>query len=897
MSGGIKKIAGQLLPIAGVALGIVFPAAAPIIVGASGLLGAYLASDGMSLGDWGAQAKDADLIQSNFKSTQKTIPIVYGKRRVGSNDVFMEMSGEGDNRTMWIVSCLAEGECTSIAVDPETGDDQIYIDSISVAEFNRKHEEKNGVDDIVQYYFHAGTSTQVVDPEINAAIPRFTDAMRNTCYVVWRIKWVKGLFAGMPIRQVVLNGKKVKDVRTGSTVYSTNPALHLYDYITNTRYGLNFTTSWIKTSSFISAANYCDGSGPRLPWKVNYIVASQIKSQSVIDTLLAHFRGNLTWYDGSLYLNYAEIDEEAPAGTITDSDIMRDDAGFDMITVGQPSSFMMPDAALIKYVSEHKNWTLDDVHIGDKLGYTAQYEFPGFTDRKLAVNMGTYMLERTQLNRTYTVKLRSSNIVYEPNDLVYISSTEAGLDNYLCRVIQANIDPDGSAAVTLVAESDTLYNTEYDLDPTAIYRVNIADPSEAPPSVNGITFDEEIYSYRDRSFVRLNVGFGIPVKTAEGLDYPWFDYGEVHISYDGTTFEFLFNAPDHFQIDPIAEGPMWIAIVSVSTYGQKQAFDKAAVAYHRVLGVSEIRPERELDFTVTVTDSTVVVYAPIGTDPDIEGYELRLGNDWYENRWQDASLLTIISNPTVSFTAVKPGQHYLWLDVKGKNGLYSGFASFRGFVIKSPPTGYAQKDFDGPLDPIEISYNGPGHFGTRVVDVGGEDALEVDRGPGGDNKTGYYISPVYNTSSYAADNSAPVVISVSCGTALRGGGTSWEWIAPAGTKWPAIAPSGSKTTWADIAANVEEPSTIEIEAQVSLDGVSDWVSAYGLETVTATVYDCTFMRFVFTITDPLIGSNYTAGPAVAYRYVLAPKIETFDGSWARAVTGITASLDAVPTPP
>lgn len=886
----LKSTIGKLLPIAAAGLALLFPAAAPIIVGAAGVVGAYLASDGFSMGDWGAQAKDADLIQANFKSTQKTIPVVYGKRRVGSNDVFVEISGENDERILWIVSCLSEGECDSIAIDPSTGQEQIYIDNITVEDFNQKHGENNGVEDIVKYHFHSGTHTQTVDPSINAAIPRFTDTLRNTCYVVWEIKWVKGLFAGMPVRQVVLNGLKVHDIRTGVTSFSKNPALHLHDFLTNERYGLSFSPYMMDQDSFRSAATYCEGGTSHPAWEVNYVIASQIRSQTVLDTLLAHFRGMLTWYDGRLYLKFAQLDLEPAVGSIVDSDIARDEQGYDLITISQPSSFMIPDSALIKYVSEHKNWTLDDVYIGDKLGHVVQYEFPGFTEVNLARAMGVYMLERSQLNRTYSMTLRASNIVYEPNDVVTITSSEAGLDSTTCRVVQSDITQDGMINLSVVVEDESLYNKVYDLDPDEVYKVNLADPAEAPPSVQWITFGEQIYSYRDRSFVRLNIQFGEPTKTPEGLDYPWFDYAEVHVSYDGINYEFLFNAPDDFQIDPVGEGSIWIALVSVSAYGQKQAFENALKAHHRVLGISEIKPTSELYATVTVTGDTVAIYAPLRRDPDIEGYEVRLGNSWYSNTWYDALLLSVTANPTVSFSPVSTGSHTMWLDVKGKNGLYSGNPIGIDFVIQSPPIGYVDQNVSGPIEPIDIPYSGSSHYGTIEKPLGTHGiALQVNRAYGGgeSNLEGYYISDTIELDMPEVEEDKPMIISVDAGTALIGGGTTWSSLAPSGntTTWNDIYPAGETRTWKEIGVRSDAAARIGIEAEISYTG-SSWTRVFGLEKLTATVYQPKYMRFTFRLKDVQKSGFYTIGPARVHVYKLAPQLSYIVGE--RGTRGISS---------
>jgi hypothetical protein len=161
-------------------------------------------------------------IRLNTRSTEQSLPVVYGQVRVGGNHVFIEPSGN-HNENLWIVQTLSEGECDSIATDG--GADLVYL--------NDKLESEYGAN--VSYWFHGGSDTQAVDSNLNSTIGKWTDALKNTCYMVFKLAFDADLFQSIPRCSVVLKGRKLFDYRDSSTAYSNNPALVLYDYMRNSR--------------------------------------------------------------------------------------------------------------------------------------------------------------------------------------------------------------------------------------------------------------------------------------------------------------------------------------------------------------------------------------------------------------------------------------------------------------------------------------------------------------------------------------------------------------------------------------------------------------------------------------------------------------------------------------
>ena len=128
-------------------------------------------------------------------------------------------------------------------------------------------------------------------------------------------------FSGNPSITAVVKGKKVYDVRTGETAYSTNPAMCLRDFILSKRYGLGkwFTADMLDDDSWAEAANYCDeiitfldGSGTNVQakrYELNMIIDQQRTGLEWVQEMLANFAGYLVYSDGKLKLR---IEQQTP---------------------------------------------------------------------------------------------------------------------------------------------------------------------------------------------------------------------------------------------------------------------------------------------------------------------------------------------------------------------------------------------------------------------------------------------------------------------------------------------------------------------------------------------------------------------------------------------------------
>jgi len=887
MGGSVKSFLGALLPVAAALLIPFLPIAvaafAPLIIGGAGIIGGFLAKQDLSVSDWDSQATGPDRMQANTKTTQRTIPVVYGQMRVGSNDVFMQMAGTGADRRLWIVSALCEGEIEGIA--QESGKDQVFIDGQLVSDFNEDHYESEGT--LVEYWFHSGTPTQSVDPNISAAIPTYNDNLHDIAYMVYKINLVGGIFSGIPRRKVTIKGRKVFDYRNSTTYWSENPALLLYDFMVNDRYGMAMASSSFDIPAWQQTANYCEVTTYKSAWLVDYAISSQIKSQSVIDTLLAHFRGSITWFDGKIGLQYSDLNAESIVAQLGDSDIAREENGSASLYVSQPGTHSTPDGVLVKYINK-ASWTLDDVYIGDTTGQIKQIEFPGFTDRKLALDMGNYMLERERLNRSFSFKMRANNIALEVNDLIEITSSEIGLTSKLARVIQSDILGDGLVLINIVLEDEKLYDGDYNLDPDLVYSVDIADPAVSPPPIQDFSVEEQIYVNRGRSFVRLVTSFVPPSVTASGKTYPWYSHVEVYVSYDEITWKLLFTATNGFQIDPVEEGTTYyLRIFTVTIFGLVQKDPLKAFTYnYTIKGVEAIAPPAPLGFNVVVNPGSVEIYGTVSQSPDIDSYEFRIGNAWLSNLWRDAVFLTAKSKPTVSFSGVKPGSFSFWFDSKGKNDLYSGSPLQVDVTMEDPPPFHYVETVES------VDYSTGTHDNTETVVE--QSLLSLRCAHTGGILSGTYTSPVMDTKHYLFDvgSIVPLLIAIlPVGFGVNVAGSTWEDFAPTPTVWNDIAPSGE--TWVDIVGDSFSSPKLSISAEYSDSPAGPWGStkATKLELLTALIPQ-RYIKVIYSLEDSTSTSRLVVAPSTLKTYIRYDKYIYIESAVCQ-LANVYAFLDSI----
>lgn len=159
-----------------------------------------------------------------------------------------------------------------------------------------------------------------IDMESSAFLDKTVPA--NISLLAIHQKYVSANLAHIQLDTVsaVIQGKAVRRLTSSSVLtteksYSNNPVEHLIDILLNY---MNVSENKIDLNAFYNAKVFCDNND--LTCNVAFIEQQQLESS--IKTILATFRGHLTYSEGLYYLVY-----DAPAQsiiTLTDADILND---------------------------------------------------------------------------------------------------------------------------------------------------------------------------------------------------------------------------------------------------------------------------------------------------------------------------------------------------------------------------------------------------------------------------------------------------------------------------------------------------------------------------------------------------------------------------------------------
>lgn len=662
--------------------------AAAIVIGGMLITSTILADSPTEIPDFDAGAK------FNARSTKAPLKVLYGQRKIGGNDVYIHTGGS-KNKTLYIVTTLCEGECEGIVSSDISDDDP---DKGTAEEFfigDRRYDDFAGR---ITFTFHNGASAQAVDSDLKSftedrladgkitADEVWDEPLKLTCYVVQKFIYDDKQFLGYPTpRTFTVKGLKIRDIRDQSIAYSNNPALCLYDYLTNTRYGMGIDISKVDQQSFADAADYCDFKN----WTLNMIFGDEANAQQIIDIILFHFRGVLIWREGQIFVRFAElktIHANTNVKTIEDKHIVQDVTGVGLISISEASQFSTPDALRVKYIDPENDYIEDSILIGEDNGVVNDISYPGCTDRQMAMDLGTYYLERNNLNRSVVMTGRDDLISLEPNDVVTLNSTALSFVDQLMRVKSVTADQSGLVNLGLIQESVDLYDDDFNITAeTVLPNSGLFDPTEEPPSATAVLSETKV-TVRLRSTTTLKATLTLPAT------YPWLEHIEVWVAItalDESTpstadYKRSYTVTESFDIPNAEEGRIYyIRLVSVSIWGVTQTLADATTYSRTIVGKTDTAPVSLDSVSSSPNDNAINLFADVVDDGDVEVYEYRLGVAG--GTWSSSVFLSALRNPNLSLKGIKPGTHLFFANTLSNNGIYGDTPVSETVTLIDPP--------------------------------------------------------------------------------------------------------------------------------------------------------------------------------------------------------------------
>ena len=265
---------------------------------------------------YGQQMVGTDITVREPDASRK---IVYGRIRLGGAIVYIDSTGT-DNEYIHMVIAMAGHE-----ID---GFEEIYFNSDKIWD--------NGsfVGSWGTYVFlglHDGSQT-TADSALVAASTQWTDdhKLLDVAYMYVRLKYDAEQFAqGLPNISAVIRGKKVYNPISGATEWTQNPALCVYDYLRDTKYGLSESALDINSTALATAIALCDqditltagGTQPR--YTLDGLIDTANSKKDNIEGMLTAMAGSLSYSGGEYFISGAAyvtptvtIDESVMVGGI-----------------------------------------------------------------------------------------------------------------------------------------------------------------------------------------------------------------------------------------------------------------------------------------------------------------------------------------------------------------------------------------------------------------------------------------------------------------------------------------------------------------------------------------------------------------------------------------------------
>ena len=266
-------------------------------------------------------AADAQNRTQMIKQPTHPRRFVYGKTRISG--LLAHAESTDSDQKLHLVILIATHEINSF--------DTIYIDDQAVTlDGSGNVTAPSQYANKVRINTHLGTTGQAADADLVAESGAGWSAnhkLSGIAYIYARLDFDRNAFPnGIPNISAVVEGKKVYDPRTATTVYSANPALCIRDYLMNSTYGVGATAAEINDTAFQSAANICDesvalsGGGTENRYEFHGVMQTNNAPKRILEEMITSCGGIISYVNGKFTIKVAKY--VAPTVTIDEDDVI-----------------------------------------------------------------------------------------------------------------------------------------------------------------------------------------------------------------------------------------------------------------------------------------------------------------------------------------------------------------------------------------------------------------------------------------------------------------------------------------------------------------------------------------------------------------------------------------------
>ena len=390
--------------------------------------------------------------------------IVYGRARIGGNIVYLESSGT-DRKFLYLVIVVAAHEIDAYE-SVFFNDEKVWDGGTFTTAWRSSGNASTSP--YVDIGFFKGDQTAADNSRTNnlvGASNKWTNnhKLLDTAYMVVRLTHDVDKFAqGLPNISTIIRGKKVLNPSNNATAWSQSPALCLYDYLRDTKYGLGETVANILTSSVTAANVICNqaiplaaGGGAEQPrYTIDGVVDTADTLQNNIERMIGSMAGRLIYSGGQFEIHAGAY--VAPAFTIDESQCVGE------ISVQTKQSRRNAyNGVKGVFLSEEDNYILADYPAQISTTFAAQDGDPIFLDMTLpyttnnirAQRLAKLALLRSRQQESITIPCNLSAFRFKVGENINVTNARLGYSSKIFEVVgyQMNFSSNGQIVVNIQA--------------------------------------------------------------------------------------------------------------------------------------------------------------------------------------------------------------------------------------------------------------------------------------------------------------------------------------------------------------------------------------------------------------------------------------------------------------
>lgn len=666
---------------------------ARVVSGLAGLVASGVAKSVIGSGKPDAPAATGATVQAQGRNVTIRQPIsswqvIYGQRRVGGVLTFAQESS--DKQYFHLIVTFAGHVCQEIST--------IYFDD-QVVPLDGSGNATGTFADHVRIQKSLGDEAGQPFPDlVTDSGGTWTSAHRQTgrTKIYVRLKANPNLFpTGVPNITAIIKGKKVVDYRSSPTpaaAYSTNVALCVADYMTDTAFGMGISSSELDMATLAAAANVCDESvnlngspgASETRYTCNGAFSTSATPKEILEIMLSAMGGKAVDVGGKWHIFAGAY--EAPSITLDDGDLRgslrvqslisrRDNANAvkgvftNRNNLYQPTDF--PPIISSTYLAEDNNervWKDIDLSAFVTSGTQAQ---------RIAKQ------ELLRLRQALTVSATFSLSAYRvmAGGTVGITNERYGWTDKAFEVTGSRFSvlPDLTLGVELDLRETA--SAVYDWSTSDEQEVDLAPNTDLPDPTAGLDISGLTLSSGTADLMLNGDGTVVPRirATWTAPTSPWVSHYNVQFARSSGSPQVWVDAPNVGSSStegfafPVTDGLAYnVRVRAVSVLNNAGAWSQ--VSGHTVIGKTQV-PSNVTGFSAQQNGSNVNFRWAQISDVDLAGYEIRY-NDEGNTTWESAQVVTSVTRGTaITNGFVPPGTWELLIKARDTSFNYSAAAA------------------------------------------------------------------------------------------------------------------------------------------------------------------------------------------------------------------------------